>query len=231
MINARVCVEEKGQKYRRKVKTAPFWGWFEIVYKGHSECTYAKNRQIFYQSTDPVRANTLFYSTHLPTPVRVYKLSFKMLWGLTFSEVIAEICSFCAILSAFLPQLALWGSLFVEHGIVLTLWPLPSHLPCTPVFTFDLTHLPTLKSYVLSGRPLVRLIPVWPDLGLKNHYRHSFIFKWVWSTRWAWQNFNQSSWLHKRSTANFRPILHNDWSIRLGQNRPDQSSQTIGGRI
>ena len=32
-----------------------------------------------------------------------------------------------------------------------------------------------------------------------------------------------------RSTATLRPILHADWPGRLGQNRPDESSQTFGG--
>ena len=31
------------------------------------------------------------------------------------------------------------------------------------------------------------------------------------------------------STAKFRPILYDDWSIRLGENRSDQSSKTSGG--
>ena len=30
------------------------------------------------------------------------------------------------------------------------------------------------------------------------------------------------------SAAKSRPILHDDWSIRLGENRPDQNSQTFG---
>ena len=35
--------------------------------------------------------------------------------------------------------------------------------------------------------------------------------------------------LHTRSTAKLRLSLHDDWSKRLGENRPDQSSQTFGG--
>ena len=31
------------------------------------------------------------------------------------------------------------------------------------------------------------------------------------------------------STARFRPILHDDWSIRLGENRADQSAKTFVG--
>ena len=40
---------------------------------------------------------------------------------------------------------------------------------------------------------------------------------------------NQSSCRISTSHAKARPILQDDWSIRLGENRLDQSSQTCGG--
>ena len=33
---------------------------------------------------------------------------------------------------------------------------------------------------------------------------------------------------HERSAAKFGPILHDSWSLRLGENRSDQSYRTFG---
>ena len=40
---------------------------------------------------------------------------------------------------------------------------------------------------------------------------------------------DQSSCRILTTHANTRPILHDDWSIRLGENRPFQSFQTFRG--
>ena len=36
---------------------------------------------------------------------------------------------------------------------------------------------------------------------------------------------------HTRSKAKFRPILLTDWPASMGENRPDQKSQTFGGCV
>ena len=42
-------------------------------------------------------------------------------------------------------------------------------------------------------------------------------------------NHNAGFSPHMRPTAKFRPIVHADWLATLGENRPDQRSQTFGG--